>query len=88
MKPLLLPVLFTLLLAGCGGAEVEQNPPPPVQEDNTNYTIHDDVPEKDERKFIDMVGQPVFLTHFPHQQKSFYMARDPENPDLTLSTDL
>lgn len=38
MKHLLLPMLFTLLLAGCGGAEVEQNPPPPVQEDNTNYT--------------------------------------------------
>ncbi len=38
MKHLMLPLLFTLLLVGCGGAEVEQNPPPPVQEDNTNYT--------------------------------------------------
>ncbi|MFT5546106.1 MAG: hypothetical protein ACI832_000247 [Rheinheimera aquimaris] len=34
-KALLL--LGALVLAGCGGAEVEQNPPPPVQEDNTNY---------------------------------------------------
>jgi len=39
MKFMLLPILtLSLLLAGCGGAEVEQNPPPPVQEDNTNYT--------------------------------------------------
>jgi len=39
MKLFLLPMLaLSLVLAGCGGAEVEQNPPPPVQEDNTNYT--------------------------------------------------
>ena len=38
MKTLLLPVLsLVLLLSGCGGAEVEQNPPPPVQEDNVTY---------------------------------------------------
>lgn len=39
MKYSLLPILsIVLLLSGCGGAEVEQNPPPPVQEDNVNYT--------------------------------------------------
>ncbi len=39
MKLLLLPlVLLCLQLTGCGGAEVEQNPPPPVGSDNTNYT--------------------------------------------------
>lgn len=39
MKLFTLPVVvLSLLLAGCGGAEVEQNPPPPVQEDNVNYT--------------------------------------------------
>ncbi|MBZ9610073.1 LamG domain-containing protein [Rheinheimera maricola] len=39
MKLLLLPLLILgLLLSGCGGADVEQNPPPPVQEDNINYT--------------------------------------------------
>jgi hypothetical protein len=38
MKLLLLPfVAFSLLLVGCGGADVEQNPPPPVQQENANY---------------------------------------------------
>mgnify|MGYP006201505087 CR=1 FL=1 len=39
MKYYAIPILVcSWLLSGCGGAEVEQNPPPPVQEDNTNYT--------------------------------------------------
>jgi hypothetical protein len=39
MKVILLPILaLSLLLSGCGGADVEQNPPPPVQQDNINYT--------------------------------------------------
>ena len=39
MKYYAIPILVcSVLLGGCGGAEVEQNPPPPVQEDNTNYT--------------------------------------------------
>lgn len=39
MKLFLLPLLaLSLLLAGCGGAEVEQNPPPPVQDDSVNYS--------------------------------------------------
>lgn len=39
MKLLILPLItLSLLLTGCGGAEVEQNPPPPVQEENINYS--------------------------------------------------
>ncbi len=39
MKYYAIPILCcSLLLAGCGGADVEQNPPPPVQEENNNYT--------------------------------------------------
>ncbi|WP_372625926.1 LamG domain-containing protein [Arsukibacterium sp.] len=30
-------VLLSILLIGCGGAEVEQNPPPPVQDNTNNY---------------------------------------------------
>ncbi|WP_019674975.1 LamG domain-containing protein [Arsukibacterium perlucidum] len=36
MRILLLAVL-SLVLVGCGGAEVEQNPPPPVQDNSNNY---------------------------------------------------
>lgn len=39
MKIFLLPlVLLSVLLSGCGGADVEQNPPPPVQQENSNYS--------------------------------------------------
>ena len=38
MKLKLLPLFaLSMLLIGCGGAEVETKPPPPVQEDNINY---------------------------------------------------
>ena len=30
-------VVLSILLIGCGGAEVEQNPPPPVQDNSNNY---------------------------------------------------
>ena len=31
-------IVISLLLLGCGGAEVEQNTPPPVQDNSNNYT--------------------------------------------------
>lgn len=32
--------------------------------------------------------RPLFVTHFPVQCKAFYMAPDPERPEVTLSADL
>ena len=32
--------------------------------------------------------KPVFVHHFPHRSKAFYMKTDPEDPDCSLSFDL
>lgn len=37
---------------------------------------------------IDEIGEPVFLTKFPAELKSFYMTRCEEDERLTESTDL
>jgi asparaginyl-tRNA synthetase len=52
------------------------------------YEYGDDIPEAPERKLVDIIGEPIFLTHFPNTMKAFYMDRDPENDDETLSADL
>lgn len=64
-----------------------------TKEDGTAFGYDDDIPEAQERKMIDTIGEPVFLTHFPAHLKSFYMTRcsdDPSSPDhrLTESVDL
>ena len=35
-----------------------------------------------------LIGEPVLMTHFPAVMKSFYMARCPDEPDLTESVDV
>jgi len=32
--------------------------------------------------------KPVMVTHYPHAVKAFYMATDPENPELALCVDM
>lgn len=58
------------------------------EESKTFYEYGDDIPEAPERKMVDMIGEPVFLTHFPAEMKSFYMEKDPDNRAETLSVDL
>nr|WCZ58358.1 asparagine--tRNA ligase [Paratrimastix eleionoma] len=48
----------------------------------------DDIPEGPERKMIDMMGEPVFMTRFPAVMKSFYMKRCDDDRTLTESSDL
>ena len=42
----------------------------------------------DETALTEEFGLPFFIYHFPVDIKAFYMKRDKENPDLTLSFDL
>lgn len=57
-------------------------------EEKTFFEFGDDIPEASERAMVDMIGKPVFLTHFPKFMKSFYMLRSVSDPDLTESVDL
>lgn len=54
----------------------------------THFDDRDDIPECQERKMIDQIGKIVFLTKFPHEFKSFYMARDPADPTYVLGCDV
>jgi len=53
-----------------------------------HFVFGDDIPEGPERKMTDMIGEPILLTRFPAHMKSFYMARDKENSELTESVDV
>lgn len=54
----------------------------------THFDDRDDIPEAQERKLIDQIGKIVFLTKFPFEFKSFYMALDKEDPSLVLGCDV
>jgi asparaginyl-tRNA synthetase len=59
-----------------------------VKEDGSAYEYGDEITERPERQLVDALNHPVFLTKFPAEQKAFYMKRDSEDKDLTLSVDL
>ncbi|AYV76738.1 MAG: hypothetical protein Terrestrivirus13_4 [Terrestrivirus sp.] len=52
------------------------------------FEERDDIPEAQERKLIDTIGEIVFLTKFPKEFKSFYMGLDPEDPSRVLGCDI
>jgi len=53
-----------------------------------NFEFGDDIPDAPEREMIALIGEPVFMTHFPVNMKSFYMKRDPLDQELTESVDV
>ncbi len=59
-----------------------------TRDDGTPFEERDDIPEKQERELIDKIGKIVFLTKFPREFKSFYMALDPEDPTRVLGCDV
>lgn len=58
------------------------------EETKTHFGPRDDIPEAQERRMIDQIGKIVFLTKFPKEFKSFYMATDKEDPSLTWGVDV
>ena len=58
------------------------------EEAKEHFVFGDDIPEGPERKMTDMIGRPILLCRFPAHMKSFYMAKCPEDEQLTESVDL
>jgi asparaginyl-tRNA synthetase len=58
------------------------------EEDGSFYEFGEDIPEMPERKMTDKINEPIMLTRFPHEIKSFYMPRCPEDDRLTESVDV
>jgi asparaginyl-tRNA synthetase len=47
-----------------------------------------DLGVREEKMTATLVGQPVFITHYPKEVRAFYHMPDPENPSVVLATDL
>ncbi|KAI8988759.1 hypothetical protein BDB01DRAFT_848884 [Pilobolus umbonatus] len=58
------------------------------KEDGSFYQFGEDIPEAPERAMTDKIGRPIFLTHFPHEIKAFYMQKVPEDRRVTESVDV
>ncbi|KAG5672400.1 hypothetical protein PVAND_002531 [Polypedilum vanderplanki] len=59
-----------------------------TKEDGSFYEFGEDIPEAPERKMTDTINEPIMLCRFPAGIKAFYMARCPENEELTESVDV
>lgn len=59
-----------------------------LQSKNININWGDDFGAKAEKVVSKMFDSPFFITHFPVKTRSFYHMDDPNNPELTLSSDL
>jgi len=58
-------------------------------EDSTEpFKIGDDITDRPEREMIKLIGEPVFMIHFPADMKAFYMQKCPQDVTLTESVDL
>lgn len=59
-----------------------------TKEDGSFYEFGEDIPEAPERKMVDTINEPILLTRFPAEIKSFYMKRCSEDRRLTESVDV
>lgn len=55
---------------------------------NAKFVWGDDFGAPDETLISEQFDRPVFVHHYPTAMKAFYMAPDPERPEVCLSADL
>ena len=54
----------------------------------SEMTDREDFGAPEETLISERFDKPVLVTHYPREVKAFYMAADPENPDLALCVDM
>ncbi len=59
-----------------------------LQEAGHDFPWGGDFGAPDETELARRFDRPFFVTHFPTAIKAFYMSRDPDRPEVTLSCDL
>lgn len=55
---------------------------------DTDFTWGDDFGAPDETLISEQFDKPVFVHHYPTEMKAFYMAPEPDRPEVCLSADL
>ncbi|CAD1812896.1 asparagine--tRNA ligase [Candida parapsilosis] len=59
-----------------------------LNDEGKPYSFGDDIAEAQERKMVDTINQPILLTRFPVEIKSFYMQKCQDDPRVTESVDV
>ncbi|KAI5965050.1 DED81 [Candida theae] len=59
-----------------------------LNDEGKPYSFGDDIAEAQERKMVDTINQPILLTRFPVEIKSFYMQKCQDDPKVTESVDV